>query len=70
MNTEARQEMIDAGCDALCQMNEAYNILWKTLPKMRENALTGSGYVSNAMNQIGMAMDALADLMKQMGALE
>ena len=70
MDTEARQEMMDAGCDVLAQMYEAQDILGDILAKMRGNALTGSGRISNAMGQVDRAMDALEALLKQAGALE
>lgn len=70
MNTEARQETADAGCDALAQLYEAQDILGEALAKMRRNALPGAGRVSNAMTQVDRAMDALEDVLRQMGALE
>lgn len=39
----------DAGCDVLCDLHEARDLLAEALRKSREGVLPSSGRISNAM---------------------
>ena len=60
----------DAGCDVLCDLHEARDLLAEALRKSRESVLPSSGRISNAMREAEEAIDTLTAALRRAGVLE
>ena len=61
---------VDAGCDVLCDLHEARDLLADALRKCREGVLPCSGRISNAMSEADEAIDRLTEALRRAGMLE
>ena len=60
----------EMGFDAICDLNEAANLLNEAVRKIRAGALPGCGRAQNAVREAERAIEALTDALRQAGALE